>query len=231
VEARLSVRVGFSLCPATATSGQTYSVAITGASASLGATDVSLSVGSAKHGRDSGSGIADHFVHRAERRDVWRVAVHRHRHGEFGSGGELCLDHDFGLHSLREHRNNCRRGFVFDRGESGGQRHLRGGDAGDAEFHGQSGIADHRFGALSNVSVWGVAVHRRRHGEFGSGGGLRLDHDFGLHSGREHGDDRRRGRVFDHGEPGGQRELCGGDAGGAEFHGQLGIADQSPSAR
>ena len=161
----------------------------------------------------------------AEQRDVRRASVHGHRHGEFGFGGELCFDHDIGLHGGRQHGHDCRAWLLLDHGEPGRKRQLWGRDAGNAELHGQFGIADHHLRRAEQRDVRRFAVHGCRDGEFGFGGELCFDHDIGLHGGRQHGDDCCAWLLLDHGEPGRKRQLWGRDAGNAELHGQFGIAD------
>jgi hypothetical protein len=151
-----------------------------------------------------GSGIADRSPsERVERRDLRRVAIHHRSHGEFGAGGEFRFHHDIGLHGFREHGGDCRRGWLFDHGEPGGGRQPWGGDAGDAEFHGQFSIAVGHLWSAERGDVWRVAIYHHSHGELGPGGEFRFHHDLGLYSDREHCGGCHWGRMFDHGEPGG----------------------------
>jgi hypothetical protein len=164
------------------------------------------------------SGIADDRLRRAEQRDVRRSAVHDRRHGEFGAGGELRLDHDIGLHGGRQYGHDSCAWLLLDHGEPGGQRQLCGRDAGTQSFTVNSASQTITFGALSNVT-YGVSPFTIT---ATASSGLAVSFASSTTSVCTVAGNTVTivaGGVFDHGEPGGQRELCGGDAGGAEFHG------------
>jgi hypothetical protein len=154
------------------------------------------------------AGHSDHHLPRDSNPDVWNPG-YVVRDGEFGIGGELCLDHADNLQRLRHDGDSAVEWHLQHQGDAGRQRGLYSSRAGYAEFHGQSRSSENHASDDSGDHAGNGNGNRGCYGFLGIAGDGYLHDSDNLLGFRQHRNPDYRWHLRSGGKRGGQQRLFG----------------------